>query len=182
MSTEPWGPAGAPCNEPGHTNPYAKTITFLVRSVYTATVSTCPDLLLVEDQASDAELALHALHALGLDRSVALVRDGAEAIDYLFARGAYADRDAGDQPRLVLLDLKLPKIDGLQVLRAMRNDERTHDIPVVVLTSSKETCDVERCYALGANSYVVKPVDFDQFTEAIQQIGRYWLSTNETKR
>lgn len=145
-------------------------------------MSICPDLLLVEDQASDAELALHALHALGLDRSVTLLRDGAEALDYLFARGAYADRDADDQPRLVLLDLKLPKVDGLQVLEAMRSDERTRDIPVVVLTSSKETCDVERCYALGVNSYVVKPVDFDHFTEAIQQIGRYWLSMNETNQ
>ena len=144
-------------------------------------MSTCPDILIVEDQASDAELALHALHKLHLDRSVTLLRDGAEALDYLFARGPYADRDASDQPRLVLLDLKLPKIDGLQVLEAIRGDERTCDVPVVVLTSSKETRDIERCYALGVNSYVVKPVDFDQFTEAIQQIGRYWLSMNETR-
>ncbi len=145
-------------------------------------MSTCQDLLFVEDQASDAELALHAFRALGLDRSVARLRDGAEALDYLFARGPYTNRDASDQPRLVLLDLKLPKVDGLQVLEAMRSDERTRDIPVVVLTSSNEACDIERCYALGANSYVVKPVDFDQFTEAIQHIGRYWLSMNETNR
>ena len=145
-------------------------------------VSTCPDLLLVEDQASDAELALHAFRALGLERSVLRLRNGAEVLDYLFARGAYIERDIDDQPKLVLLDLKLPKVSGLQVLEAMRNDERTHDIPVVVLTSSKEACDVERCYALGANSYVVKPVDFDQFTEAIQHIGQYWLSMNETNR
>ena len=145
-------------------------------------MSTCSDILLVEDQASDAELALHALRDLGLDRSVTLVRDGAEALDFLFARGAYADRDPGDLPQFILLDLKLPKLDGLQVLQAIRSDERTQDVPVVALTSSKEACDVKRCYELGVNSYVVKPVDFDQFTEAIQQIGRYWLSMNETRK
>ncbi len=143
-----------------------------------APVSTCTDILLVEDQASDAELALHALRGLDLDRDVTLVRDGAEALDFLFARGAYSDRDPDDLPRFVLLDLKLPKVDGLQVLEAIRADERTRDLPVVVLTSSKEACDVERCYDRGANSYVVKPVDFDQFTDAIQDIGRYWLARN----
>jgi len=143
-----------------------------------APVSTCTDILLVEDQASDAELALHALRGLDLDRDVTLVRDGAEALDFLFARGAYSDRDPDDLPRFVLLDLKLPKVDGLQVLEAIRADDRTRDLPVVVLTSSKEACDVERCYDLGANSYVVKPVDFDQFTDAIQDIGRYWLARN----
>ena len=145
-------------------------------------VSTQADILLVEDQASDAELVMHALRELDLDRSVTPVRDGAEALDFLFARGAYAHRDASDAPRFVLLDLKLPKIDGLQVLEAIRGDARTKDIPVIALTSSKETCDVQRCYELGVNSYVVKPVDFDRFTEAIQQIGRYWTSMNETAK
>ena len=146
-----------------------------------ASVSTCTDILLIEDQASDAELALHALEGLDLDREVTLVRDGAAALDFLFARGAHADRDPDDLPRCILLDLKLPKINGLQVLEAIRADERTKDVPVVVLTSSKEADDIERCYELGVNSYVVKPVDFDQFTQAIQQIGAYWLSCNETK-
>lgn len=145
------------------------------------TVSTCTEILLIEDQASDAELALHALQGLDLDREVTLVRDGAGALDFLFARGDYADRDPDNLPRFILLDLKLPKINGLQVLEAIRADERTKDIPVVALTSSKEAGDIERCYELGVNSYVVKPVDFDQFTQAIQQIGSYWLSRNETK-
>jgi CheY-like chemotaxis protein len=136
--------------------------------------------LLVEDQASDAELAVNALRGLGLDREVTRVCNGAEALDFLFARGAYADRNPEDLPRLILLDLKLPKIDGLQVLEAVRSDEHTKTVPVVVLSSSKEAVDVDRCYERGVNSYVVKPVDFDRFTDAVQQIGRYWLSTNET--
>jgi len=137
--------------------------------------------LLVEDQMSDAELAMNALRDLNLNREIALVRDGAEALDFLFAQGTYADRDPDDLPRLIVLDLKLPKVDGLQVLKTIQSNEHTKTIPVVVLTSSKEAVDINRCYEMGVNSYVVKPVDFDRFTNAIQQIGRYWLSTNETK-
>lgn len=145
------------------------------------TSSTCTDILLVEDQMSDAELALNALRDLNLNRETVLVRDGAEALDFLFAEGAYADRDPDDLPRLIVLDLKLPKVDGLQVLKTIQSNKHTKIIPVVVLTSSKEAVDIHRCYEMGVNSYVVKPVDFDRFTNAIQQIGRYWLSTNETK-
>lgn len=138
------------------------------------------DLLLVEDQSSDAELALRALRELNLDTRIHRLENGAEALDYLFGRNAYADRSVEEAPGLVLLDLKLPKVSGHEVLRALKSDERTKHIPVVVLSSSDEGSDVEQCYALGANSYVVKPVDFDQFTETVQCIGTYWLEMNET--
>ncbi|NBB73104.1 MAG: response regulator [Bacteroidetes bacterium] len=137
------------------------------------------DILLVEDQPHDAELALRALKKLDLDERIALVRDGAAALDFLFGRGEYAGRALADAPRLILLDLKLPKVSGIEVLRTLKSDERTRHIPVIVLTSSGEACDVEACYDLGVNSYVVKPVDFAQFTETVQQIGTYWLGTNE---
>ncbi len=143
------------------------------------TVPRTVDLLLVEDQASDAELALRALRTLDLDERTHRVDDGAEALDFLFGRGAYADRSPADAPGLVLLDLKLPKLSGHEVLRTLKADDRTAHIPVVVLSSSDEQSDVTRCYALGANSYVVKPVDFDTFTETVQRIGTYWLQTNE---
>jgi len=138
------------------------------------------DILLVEDQPHDAELALRALKKLDLDKRVSLVRDGAEALDFIFGRGEYAARSVENRPRLVLLDLKLPKVSGIDVLRALKSDEHTRHIPIIVLTSSGEACDVDACYELGVNSYVVKPVDFAQFTETVQQIGTYWLNTNET--
>jgi CheY-like chemotaxis protein len=137
------------------------------------------DLLLIEDQPSDADLALRALDELGVGRRVHLVEDGAEALDFVFGRDAYAERSPADAPALILLDLKLPKVSGHEVLRRLKSDERTQDIPVIVLSSSKEDRDVDQCYEMGANSYVVKPVDFAQFTETVQCIGTYWLQTNE---
>lgn len=137
------------------------------------------DLLLVEDQPSDAELALRALRALDLGRRLHLIEDGAEALDFVRGRGNYASRTVSDAPGLVLLDLKLPKVSGMEVLRAIKSDVQTQDIPVIVLSSSKEDSDIRRCYELGANSYVVKPVDYDRFTETVQRIGTYWLETNE---
>ena len=137
------------------------------------------DLLLIEDQPSDAELALRALRDLNLGKHVRLVEDGAEALDFVFGRDAYADRSVEDAPRLILLDLKLPKVSGHEVLRTLKSDERTKHIPIIVLSSSGEDSDVERCYELGVNSYVVKPVDFGHFTETVQRIGTYWLKTNE---
>lgn len=136
-------------------------------------------ILLVEDNANDEELTLRALKKSNILNRVVVVRDGAEALDYLFVRGAHASRPAEDIPQVILLDLKLPKIDGLAVLRAIRTDERTKLLPVVVLTSSVEEQDVVRSYGLGANSYVRKPVDFQQFLEAVRQLGLYWLVINQ---
>jgi two-component system response regulator len=137
------------------------------------------EILLVEDNAEDVELALHALKKHNLANRIQVVRDGAEALDFLFARGAYRDRDSAPGPRVVLLDLKLPKVDGLEVLRQVKADPRTRTIPVVVLTSSREERDVVASYELGVNSYILKPVDFQQFTEAVRTIGLYWLLLNE---
>ena len=136
-------------------------------------------ILLVEDNPDDVELTLRALKQYHVQNEIAVVRDGAEALDYLFATGAYADRDKIALPTVVLLDLKLPKIDGLEVLRRLRADKRTMLIPVVVLTSSKEEQDIVNSYRFGANSYVRKPVDFNQFIEAARQLGLYWLVINE---
>ncbi|HYE07983.1 MAG TPA: response regulator [Planctomycetota bacterium] len=138
-----------------------------------------PVILLVEDRHEDEKLTLRALKKNGILNPVVVVRDGAEALDYLFARGAHAARDAGDLPHIVLLDLNLPKIGGLDVLREVRADPRTATIPVVILTSSKEEKDLVSGYGLGANSYIVKPVDFDQFNEAVRQLGLYWLVLNQ---
>lgn len=143
------------------------------------TSSTPVDLLLIEDQPSDAELALRALEDMELGSRVHLAEDGAEALDFVFGREEYADRSLTDGPRLILLDLKLPKVSGHEVLRRLKSDERTQNIPVIVLSSSREDCDVEECYELGVNSYVVKPVDFDEFTKTVQCIGTYWLETNQ---
>ncbi|MGA2581886.1 MAG: response regulator [Tepidisphaeraceae bacterium] len=136
-------------------------------------------ILLVEDNADDEELTVRALKKNNVTNELAIARDGVEALDYLFGTGAYSGRDATVVPGLVLLDLKLPKMDGLEVLRRIRADERTRRMPVVVLTSSKEEQDVIRSYDLGANSYIRKPVDFNQFTEAVRQLGLYWLMLNE---
>lgn len=141
------------------------------------------DILLVEDQSHDAELVLRALQALDLNRSVQRVRDGATALDVLFGpqtNGTRSETLALDEPpTLILLDLKLPKVSGIEVLNALKSTPGTRDIPVVVLTSSREVCDIEDAYTLGANSYVVKPVDFVEFRETVQRIGTYWLQTNE---
>ena len=137
------------------------------------------EILLVEDNPNDVELTLHALKKNNIVNRVEIVRDGAEALDYLFATGMYADRDINSHPRVILLDLKLPKIDGKEVLRRIKADPRTQTIPVVVVTSSREESDVVESYHLGVNRYIRKPVDFEQFTEAVRTIGMYWLLLNE---
>jgi CheY-like chemotaxis protein len=136
--------------------------------------------LLVEDNPDDELLAIRALEKNKIMNEVVVARDGAEALDYLFGAGAYTGRDMSVMPQIILLDLKLPKIDGLEVLRRLRNDERTKLLPVVVLTSSREERDLTESYSLGANSYIRKPVNFAQFTEAIRQLGLYWLVLNES--
>lgn len=135
-------------------------------------------ILLVEDNPSDLALALHAFKKHNLTNGVHVARDGAEALDYLFKAGEHEGRTGGTDPQVILLDLKLPKVDGIDVLRAIKADERTRDIPVVVLTSSAAEQDIVETYALGVNSYIVKPVDFDQFSEAVRLIGFYWLLLN----
>jgi two-component system, response regulator len=137
-------------------------------------------ILLVEDNPNDEALTLRALKKNNIKNEIVVARDGAEALDWLFVRGAHAGRDASIVPQVVLLDLKLPKVDGLEVLKAIRADARTRRLPVVLLTSSKEERDVAAGYDLGANSYVRKPVDFGEFAEAIRQLGLYWLVLNET--
>lgn len=136
-------------------------------------------ILLVEDNPDDEELTLRALRKNNIKNEVVVLRDGAEALDYLFAEGAFAGRDTSVVPQVMLLDLKLPKVDGLGVLKRLRSDPRTKLMPVVILTSSKEDRDLMEGYSLGANSYVRKPVDFGEFMEAVRQLGLYWLVLNE---
>jgi two-component system response regulator len=136
-------------------------------------------ILLVEDNADDEALTLRALHKNNIQNTIVVARDGVEALDYLFGNGMYAGRDTGVQPQLILLDLKLPRADGLEVLRRMRSDQRSKLLPVVVLTSSKEDEDIIRSYELGANSYVRKPVNFTDFIEAVKALGLFWLLINE---
>lgn len=137
-------------------------------------------ILLVEDNPDDVELTLRALKKNNIKNEVTVAIDGVEALDYLFARGKFEGRDRNQRPVLVLLDLKLPKLDGLEVLKQIRTDEFTKLMPVVILTSSREESDVIAGYELGANSYIRKPVDFDQFIEAVRQLGLYWLLLNES--
>jgi two-component system response regulator len=136
-------------------------------------------ILLVEDNPNDVELTMRAFEKSDVSSEIVVVGDGEEAIDYLFATGRHAGRDPKVMPEVVLLDMKLPKIDGLGVLKRMRADERTRRLPVVILTTSKEEKDVTSCYNLGANSFVRKPVDFDQFIDAARHLGLYWLVMNE---
>ena len=136
-------------------------------------------ILLVEDNADDEALTLRAFKKCHVANDIIVARDGAEALDFVFGTGKYAGRDVSDLPAVVMLDLKLPKIDGLEVLRRLRADERTRLIPVVILTSSGEERDVVSGYQLGANSYVRKPVDFEQFAQAVKHLGLYWLLLNE---
>lgn len=136
------------------------------------------EILLVEDSTTDLELTLRALKKANLANRIETVRDGEEALDFLFARNHYLGRSLDEKPRLVLLDLKLPKVDGLEVLKAIKSDPRTRSIPVVVLTSSSQQRDIVESYDLGVNSYIVKPVDFDGFSSAIAELGLYWLVLN----
>ena len=137
------------------------------------------EILLVEDSQNDADLALHALQRGKVANRVFVVRDGEEALDFLFCRGAFAQRAFENPPKLVLLDLKLPKVDGMEVLKQVKADPRTRTIPVVIMTSSKEERDLVSSYNLGVNSYIQKPVDFDQFRETVKSVGLYWLVINQ---
>jgi two-component system response regulator len=140
------------------------------------------EILLVEDNPSDAKLTIRALQKNNLCNSVVHVSDGAEALEFIFAEGKYSDRSIENRPRIVLLDLKMPKVDGLEVLKMIKNDERTKNIPVIIMTSSKEDNDIKLAYTYGANSYVVKPVGFENFSKAVVDLGMYWMLVNqETK-
>ena len=136
-------------------------------------------ILLVEDNPDDELLAIRALKKTNLDSTVVVVRDGEEALEYLFCTGRYNTRDINCQPKVVFLDLQLPKLSGIQVLKSLREHERTKALPVVLLTSSDENCDIIDCYKNGANSYIHKPVDFNEFTEQVKAIGQYWLGINK---
>jgi CheY-like chemotaxis protein len=137
------------------------------------------EILLVEDNQDDLDMALRALRKANLANHIQIARDGTEALDFLFGRGIYVGRKIENGPKVILLDLKLPKIDGMEVLKRVKNDPRTKAIPVVILTSSKEQRDVVESYHLGVNSYIVKPVNFIQFAEAVQKLGLYWLLLNQ---
>ena len=137
------------------------------------------EILLVEDNPSDGELTLRALKKHNLVNKLHWVKDGAEALDFIFANGSYSERKVGSPLRVILLDLKLPKVDGLEVLRRIKSDERTKTIPVVILTSSREERDIVESYKLGVNSYVTKPVEFENFIKAISELGLYWLLLNK---
>ena len=136
------------------------------------------EFLLVEDSPVDIELAMHAFESHNLAHRICVLRDGVEALDYLFCTGDYKNRQPGN-PKAILLDLKLPRLDGLEVLHRIRADERTRTIPVIILTSSRQQGDVLKSYQLGVNSYIVKPVDFDLFSEAVRNLGLYWLEMNQ---
>ncbi len=137
------------------------------------------EILLVEDNPDDVELALRALRNQNISNRIDVVRDGAEALDFIFCTGQYEHRSMENAPKVVLLDLKLPKVDGLEVLEKIKSDPRTKAIPVVVLTSSREERDIVESYKLGVNSYIRKPVNFEQFSESVRQLGLYWLLLNE---
>lgn len=142
--------------------------------------NTVVDILLIEDNPLDAELITRAIRKQNIGNPLFVLEDGAEALDFIFSRGAYAERKMTARPRVILLDLKLPKVDGLEVLREIKTNERTRTIPVVIVTSSREDPDIKAAYALGANSYVVKPVSSDAFIEAMKNLGLYWMLVNQT--
>lgn len=137
------------------------------------------EILLVEDNMSDAEMTIRALKKNNLANKLMHLKDGAEALDFIFAEGAYSNRNVENTPKVILLDLKMPKVNGIQVLKRIKSDERTKKIAVVVLTSSKEDPDIQECYRLGVNSYVVKPVQFEQFVKTISDLGLYWMIVNQ---
>lgn len=140
------------------------------------------EILLVEDNPDDAGLVMRALKKSNLANHLVHLSDGAQALDFIFCKGEYVNRQIGDRPKVILLDLKMPKVDGLQVLKAIREDERTKAIPVVIMTSSNEERDIVEGYRLGVNSYIVKPVDFDNFSKAVAELGFYWLLLNKAPR
>lgn len=137
------------------------------------------EILLVEDNEDDAALIIRSLKKHNLTNQLVHVNDGAKALDFIFARGSYAGREINDVPKVVLLDLKMPKVDGLEVLKAIRSDERTRLIPIIIMTSSKEEKDIIASYKLGVNSYIVKPVEFENFAKAVAEVGLYWLMLNQ---
>ncbi len=137
------------------------------------------ELVLVEDNPNDLDLVLHALRKSGLKEKIQVLRDGAEALEYMFCEGKYADRSMSDVPKVILMDIKLPKVNGLEVLERLKANERTRAIPVVMFTSSRQERDVDDSYQFGVNSYVVKPVDSEEFTRVVAQLKQYWLETNE---
>lgn len=137
------------------------------------------EILLVEDNVSDAELTIRALKKQNIANKLIHLKDGAEALNYLFGQGPFEGRNTDNVPKVILLDLKMPKVNGIEVLEKIKSDDRTKKIPVVVLTSSKEDPDIQRCYSLGVNSYVVKPVDFDSFAKAVGNLGMYWVLLNQ---
>jgi len=138
------------------------------------------EVLLVEDNPHDAEMTIRALKRVNLSNSLIHLKDGAEALDFIFSRGAFAGRNTAEKPKVILLDIKMPKVDGIEVLRQIKADPNTRTIPVVIMTSSKEEQDVYTSYNLGVNSYVVKPVDFEGFAKAVSELGFYWLITNQS--
>jgi two-component system response regulator len=140
------------------------------------------DVLLVEDNPDDAGLVIRELKKINLGNSLYHLSDGAEALDFIFGRGEFSERKVEDKPKVILLDLKMPKVDGLEVLRAIRDDERTKLIPVVVMTSSREEQDIIRSYSLGVNAYVVKPVGFDSFSKAVAELGMFWILVNQSPK
>ena len=139
----------------------------------------CVEIVVVEDNPRDAELAVRALRKHGTIGALRVVQDGIEALDFLLARGPYAGREAAPPPKVILIDLKMPRMDGFEVLQALKADQRTRSIPVVVVSSSRQDSDIRSAYALGASSYVVKPVDFDEFGETMGRVGTYWMRVNQ---
>ena len=142
-------------------------------------VNNLVEILLIEDNMNDAELAIRALRKANINNDLVHLKNGADALEFLFGSGKFKGRDTGNKPKVILLDLKMPKVDGLEVLAQIKANELTKSIPVVVLTSSKEHPDIKRAYSLGANSYIVKPVEFDEFTKVITELGLYWLLKNQ---
>lgn len=137
------------------------------------------EILIVEDNPNDAEMALRAFRQSNLTNKILVVEDGEQALDFVFSRGKFSAKEVNSKPRIILLDLKLPKVDGLEVLRALKSREETRVIPIIILTSSKEESDIIESYRLGVNSYIVKPVDFDKFVNAVKELGLYWLLLNQ---